>query len=142
MVISLVLFTFQLCSDMKQYFIYIVLFFSGQISQTFQFVGKGINNESGTTKIIMNAKCVSSFLGGLHQPFLHIFVKLHSDLRILTQLQLVGVGGDFVFPLEQGRKKKNPHLGSSRECDSTCLKYLVGVWKVFGNCLEGVWQVS
>ena len=33
------------------------------------------------------------------------FVKLHSDLRILTQLQLVGVGVDFVFPLE-GRKKK------------------------------------
>ena len=28
------------------------------------------------------------------------FVKLHSDLRILTQLQLVGVGVDFVFPLE------------------------------------------
>ena len=38
------------------------------------------------------------------------FVKLHSDLRILTQLQLVGVGVDFVFPLEEeeeeGRKKK------------------------------------
>ena len=32
-------------------------------------------------------------------------VKLHSDLRLLTQLQLVGVGVDFVFPLE-GRKKK------------------------------------
>ena len=30
-------------------------------------------------------------------------VKLHSDLRILTQLQLVGVGVDFVFPME-GRK--------------------------------------
>ena len=29
------------------------------------------------------------------------FVKLHSDLRILTQLQLVGVGVDFVFPLEE-----------------------------------------
>ena len=34
-----------------------------------------------------------------------LIVKLHSDLRILTQLQLVGVGVDFVFPLE-GRKKK------------------------------------
>ena len=67
------------------------------------------------------------------------FVKLHSDLRILTVLQLVGVGVDFVFPLE-GRKegRNNPHLGSSRGCDSTCLKFLVGVWKVFGNCLEGV----
>ena len=38
-----------------------------------------------------------------------IVVKLHSDLRILTQLQLVGVGVDFVFPLEEeeeeGRKE-------------------------------------
>ena len=32
-------------------------------------------------------------------------VKLHSDLRFLTQLQLVGVGVDFVFPLEKGRKE-------------------------------------
>ena len=71
-------------------------------------------------------------------------VKLHSDLRILTQVQLVGVGVDFVFPLEEeGRKKKNnPHLGSSRGCDSICLKFLVGVWKVFGNCLAGVLRVS
>ena len=39
-------------------------------------------------------------------------VKLHSDLRILTKLQLVGVGVDFVFPLE-GRKegRKEPSLG-------------------------------
>ena len=37
-----------------------------------------------------------------------VVVKLHSDLRILTQLQLVGVGVDFVFPLEEeeGRKKE------------------------------------
>ena len=35
-------------------------------------------------------------------------VKLHSDLRILTQLQLIGVGVDFVFPLEEeeGRRKE------------------------------------
>ena len=35
-------------------------------------------------------------------------VKLHSDLRILNQLQLVGVGVDFVFSLEEeeeGRKE-------------------------------------
>ena len=76
------------------------------------------------------------------------FVKLHSDLRILTQLQLVGVGVDFVFPLE-GRKEeeegRNPHLASSRRIDPTCLNFgdcLVGVWRVYGNCLEGVWQVS
>ena len=34
-----------------------------------------------------------------------VFVKLHSDVRILTQLQLVGVGVDFVFPREEGRKE-------------------------------------
>ena len=34
-----------------------------------------------------------------------VFAKLHSDLRILTQLQLVGVEVDFVFPLEEGRKE-------------------------------------
>ena len=33
-------------------------------------------------------------------------VKLHSDFRILTQFQLVGVGVDFVFPLEEGRKEE------------------------------------
>ena len=63
-----------------------------------------------------------------------LFVKLHSNP---TKIQLVGVGVEFVFPLEEGRKE-----GFSRECDSTCLKFLAGVWKVFGNCLEGVGQVS
>ena len=53
-------------------------------------------------------------------------VKLHSDLRILTQLQLVGVGVDFVFPLEgrkeEGRKEgRNPHLHFSRRNDPSCL---------------------
>ena len=43
----------------------------------------------------------------------------------------------------EGRKKKNnPHLASSRRNDPTCLKFgdcLLGVWKMLGNCLEGVW---
>ena len=57
-----------------------------------------------------------------------------------TQLQLVGIGVDFVFPLdeeEEGRKeegrKNNPHPGSSRESDPTCLKFLVSggyLWDV------------
>ena len=34
------------------------------------------------------------------------FVKLHSDLRVLTQLQLDGVGVDFVFARKEGRRKK------------------------------------
>ena len=69
-------------------------------------------------------------------------------MRILTQLQLVGVGVNFVFPLE-GRKK-NPHLAFSKRNDPTRLifgDYLVGgclegVWKLSEGCLAGVWQVS
>ena len=78
-----------------------------------------------------------------------VVIKLHSDLRIITELQLVGVGVDFVFPLEEGRKKKegrrNPHLAFSRSIDPTCLNFgdcLEGVWRVYGNCLEVVWRVS
>ena len=61
-----------------------------------------------------------------------------------TELQLVGVGVDYVFPRKKGRKK-NPHLASNRRNGSICLNFgdcLVGVWKVFGNCLEGVWRAS
>ena len=47
-----------------------------------------------------------------------LFVKLHSDLIILTQLQLVGLG--VVFPLEEGRRN-NLHLAFSRRNDPTCL---------------------
>ena len=75
-----------------------------------------------------------------------IIVKLHSDLRMLTQLQLVGVE----FPTgrrKEGRKEEgnNPHLAFSRRNDPTCLIFadcIVGVWRVLGNCLEGVWKVS
>ena len=66
-----------------------------------------------------------------------------------SQLQLIGVGVDFVFPLEGRKKKKegrnNPHLAFSRRIDPTCLIFvdcLVGVWRVYGNCLEGVCRVS
>ena len=63
-----------------------------------------------------------------------------------TQLKLVGVGVDFVFP-QEGRKEEgmNPHLASTRGNDPLCLKLvdcLVYVWKVFGKCLEGVWWMS
>ena len=34
------------------------------------------------------------------------FVKLHSELADLTQLQLVGVGVDFVFPLSQEEQEE------------------------------------
>ena len=65
-----------------------------------------------------------------------------------TQFELVGVGVDFVFQRKknkEGRKKKNPHLASSKRNGPTCLNFgdcLVGVWRVYGNCLAGVWWVS
>ena len=56
---------------------------------------------------------------------------------------MVGVGIDFVFPLEEEEgRKNNPHLGSTIGSEATCLKFLVGVWKVYGNCLEGALNVS
>ena len=47
--------------------------------------------------------------------------------------------------LSRRKKKKNPHLASSRRIDPTCLNFgdcLVGVWKLSGGCLAGVWWVS
>ena len=66
--------------------------------------------------------------------FCHFVVKLHSNL------QLIGVGVDFIFP-----KEEEGTLTSNRSNTLTHLKFiecLVGVWKVFGNCLEGVWWLS
>ena len=62
-------------------------------------------------------------------------VKLHSKLAIPTELQMDGVGVDFVFVWNaEGRKK--PHLASTGRYAPTCLK--------FGGCPVGVsvWRVS
>ena len=58
-------------------------------------------------------------------------------------LQRLGVRVDFVFPQKKKKEegRKIPHLAASRMNDPTCLNFgdcLVGVWRVFGNCLEGV----
>ena len=75
------------------------------------------------------------------------FCQTPLQLADPTQLQLVGKGDDFVFPWRKKKKKKkeeegrNPHLASSRRIDPTCLNFgdcLVGVWRLYGNCLEGV----
>ena len=42
------------------------------------------------------------------------FVKLHSELADPTELQLDGLGVDFVFQCHKNNKnKKNPHLAST-----------------------------
>ena len=64
------------------------------------------------------------------------FCQTPLQLANPTQLQLVGVGVDTVFPRkkEEGRRKKegrkNPHLNFSRRNDPSCLN--------FGDCLVGV----
>ena len=40
-------------------------------------------------------------------------------MRILTQLQLVGVGVDFVFPLEEGREEGRKEGRKDRLTDRT-----------------------
>ena len=70
-------------------------------------------------------------------------VKLHSDLRVLTQLQLDGVGVDFVFACHK-EEQEEPHLASTGRNGPACLKFgacLVGVLRVSGGCPEGVWMV-
>ena len=76
------------------------------------------------------------------------FCQTPLQLANPTQLQLVWVGVDFVFPRKEGKRKEEegitPHLASSKRNDPTCLNFddcVVGVWGMFGNCLEGVWQV-
>ena len=59
-----------------------------------------------------------------------IIVKLHSELADLTQLLLVGVGVDFVFPRHKkkknNKKNKNPHLASAPCTARLVFLYLPG----------------
>ena len=87
--------------------------------------------------------CLKWFLTVLVVEYI---VKLHSDLRVLTQLELDGVGVDFVFARKEGRRRRrNPHLASTERNGPTDLKFggcLEGVLSVSGGCLEDVWMVS
>ena len=58
-----------------------------------------------------------------------IIVKLHSDLRVLNQLQLDGVRVDFVFAQKKEEEKKKPELPNMLE-----------IWWL--SCLEVVWMVA
>ena len=71
-----------------------------------------------------------------------------------TELELVGVGVDFVFQCHNKKKKnKSPHLiliyRKSLQVYAlgwvkvwVSRRSLEGVWMVSGRCLEGVWEVS
>ena len=65
-----------------------------------------------------------------------IIVKLHFKIANLTELQLDGVGVDFVFPCHKNnknQKKKNPHLVSTGRNGPIRSKYNgipVGVWNL------------
>ena len=55
---------------------------------------------------------------------LHNVVKLHSELADPTEVQLDGVGVDFVFPCHNNNNNNNnPQLDSTRRNDPTCLKF-------------------
>ena len=65
----------------------------------------------------------ATFVPQANQAFTKIceIVKLHSNLRILTQLQLVGVGVGFVFPLEgrkEGRKEEEEEQAGAELCQA------------------------
>ena len=64
------------------------------------------------------------------------------------QLQLIRVGVNFFFAVTGGMKeegrKRNPHLASNKRNLTPCLKLggcCVGVWRVSGICLKGVWRL-
>ena len=59
-----------------------------------------------------------------------------------TQLQLVWVGVDFVFPWKKEGRRSNPHLASSRRNDPTCLNFGDCVVGASGGCWEIVRRVS
>ena len=87
--------------------------------------------------------------------------KLHSELADPTQFQLIGVGVDFVFAKNgQSLRNRNPHLASTIRNKANvwnfvaalrvfggCLEvihmvsgqYLMGAWRVYGLCLNGVY---
>ena len=82
-------------------------------------------------------------IGKNHQTF--ICFQSPFQIEDPTQLQLVWVGIDFVFPKE-GRKK-NPHLAFSRFWTLVTVLWVSGrcleiVWRVCGWCLVAVWKVS
>ena len=50
-------------------------------------------------------------------------LQLALQLANPTQLQLVGVGVDFVFPRKKEEGRKNPQLNSRKRNDPTCLNF-------------------
>ena len=66
-------------------------------------------------------------------------VQLHSKLADPSQLQLVGVGVDFVFPSqEEGRRRRKNQ--EPTPCFYHFLNLVAVLW-LSGTSLEGVWRV-
>ena len=68
------------------------------------------------------------------------FCQTPLQLANPTQLQLVGVGVDFVYPRKkkEGRRRKEPPPSfKQKECP-----YISELWCVSCGCLEGVWNLS
>ena len=79
------------------------------------------------------------------------FVKLHSDLRVLAQLPLDGVGPDFVIACHKKKERRKEEPSPSfwqkewpyiLEILWLSCRRLESVWMVSGWCLAGVWRVS
>ena len=72
-----------------------------------------------------------------------LFCQTPLQLANPTELQLDGVGVDFVFPChkkdEEGRN--NPHLAFTSRKGTTGLYFVAGL-SVSGECLENVWKIS
>ena len=69
------------------------------------------------------------------------YVKFHSELVDLTQLDLIRLGVDFLF----FGQKNNPHLASTFNKVPMCLEfceYLLGVWKMSSLSLNFVFMES
>ena len=72
-----------------------------------------------------------------HNEIMHMFtVKLHSELANPTELQLDGVGVDFVC------HKNKPHLASTRRNIPSRISYMFKIWWHSCGCLEVVRGVS
>ena len=76
----------------------------------------------------------------------HVFCQTPLQLANPTELQLDGVGVDFVFPCHNNKKegRNNPHRTLTRRNVPTYFKFgapTICVWKMSEGCPKDVWRV-